>query len=97
VSSKEPNQSSDQLQKAGQALAHYFGDIYEDIRGDLDPVVEFRTLHAGEVLFNRGDDANDMYFLLLGKLRAIGISQSGKTVVRGDILHGESLWVKWDF
>jgi len=81
----------DQQQKARQALAHYFGEIYADIRDDLDPVVEYRSLHAGEVLFERGDEANDMYFLLLGKLRATGSNDSGKTIVLGDILHGESV------
>lgn len=85
------NRHSENERDASLALKHYFGDIYEDIREDLEPVVDFQSLNAGEVLFNRGDQADDMYFLLLGKLRATGIGTTGKTVILGDILHGESV------
>lgn len=55
----------------------------------LDRVVTTRRLAAGETLFTRDDDGDDVYFLMSGSLRIVVYARNGKSVLFRDLAAGE--------
>lgn len=50
-------------------LTRWFGSVPLDVLADVRRTVEYRTVHAGEPLFRRGDEADGAYLVLSGRLR----------------------------
>ena len=68
-------------------LTRLFGHLDHSILQFLEARVEWVRLHAGETLFVEGDTERDLYFVLGGRLRAVG--HDGR--VLSEMSRGESI------
>ena len=68
-------------------LTRLFGVVQESVLRYVESRVQWVRLQAGEVLFSEGDRGRDMYFVLGGRLRAVG---SGGRVLN-EMSRGESI------
>jgi len=57
----------------------------------IEPELEYLDLAAGELLFREHDIADDIYFVIGGRLRAIHHSSVGEGEVLGEIARGETV------
>jgi len=84
-----------QLQQSREALLREvldqeLGGLNEEAWIHLRSSVRWRELSAGEVLFREGDEADSMYVVVSGRLRATR-QEDGETRVVGEITRGETV------
>ena len=72
------------------ALLKLFPSIQVDLLNEIASKMEWFNLHAGEILFDQGDEGNSMYILLSGRLQAIVNEATPAEKVVGEIIKGES-------
>jgi len=53
-------------------LTRLFGPLQESVLRYVESRVQWVRLQAGETLFSAGDSGRDLYFVLSGRLRALG-------------------------
>lgn len=66
-----------------------FGDARSDALDELETKVTWRSLRAGEVLFEEGDDGDDAYILLSGRLRVAVKTETGGRHIISELGAGE--------
>ena len=66
-----------------------FGEHRSDALEELETKVTWRSLRAGEVLFEEGDDGDDAYILLSGRLRIAVKTDSGGRHIISELGAGE--------
>lgn len=57
----------------------------------LLPLLEWRHLQAGEVLFRQGEAGDDLFLVVSGRLRATRIGGAGEVLAVGEIMRGQSV------
>lgn len=70
-----------------QGLARLFGPLNESVLRYVEARVQWVRLQAGETLFAAGDSGRDLYFIVSGRLRALG---AGGRVL-SEMTRGESI------
>ena len=68
-------------------LTRLFGPLQESVLRYVEARVQWVRLQAGETLFSAGDSGRDLYFVLSGRLRALGPGGS----VLNEMTRGESI------
>jgi CRP-like cAMP-binding protein len=68
-------------------LTRLFGPLHESVLRYVEARVQWVRLQAGETLFSAGDTGRDLYFILSGRLRALG--PGGR--VLNEMTRGESI------
>jgi predicted acylesterase/phospholipase RssA/CRP-like cAMP-binding protein len=71
-------------------LTRLFGPLHESVLRYVESRVQWVRLQAGDTLFNAGDTGRDLYFVLSGRLRALGaggrvLSEMGRGESIGEI------------
>jgi len=84
-----------QLQESREALLHEvldkeLGGLNEEAWNHLRSSVRWTQLSAGETLFREGDEADSMYVVVSGRLRATR-QKDGQTRIVGEIARGETV------
>ncbi|MFM8231697.1 MAG: cyclic nucleotide-binding domain-containing protein, partial [Chthoniobacterales bacterium] len=84
-----------QLQESREALLHEvldkeLGGLNEEAWNHLRSSVRWTQLSAGETLFREGDEADSMYVVVSGRLRATR-QEDGQTRIVGEITRGETV------
>jgi NTE family protein len=65
-------------------LTRLFGTLHESVLRYVESRVHWVTLQGGEVLFSEGDQGQDLYFVLGGRLRAIAGGRVLNEMTRGE-------------
>lgn len=73
-----------------EVLDEELGGLNEEARAHLGSSARWTQLRAGEVLFREGDEADSMYVVVSGRLRATR-EEEGKLRVIGEIARGETV------
>ena len=73
------------------SLKHVFGEFNPEMLERLIPRLEWVELSGGESLFGQGDMAEDLYFVLSGRLRAHAVNAEGERKLLGEIMRGETV------
>jgi len=68
-------------------LTRLFGPLHDSVLRYVESRVQWVRLHAGDTLFSAGDTGRDLYFILSGRLRAVG--PGGR--VLNEMTRGESI------
>ncbi|MFZ9931718.1 MAG: patatin-like phospholipase family protein [Chthoniobacterales bacterium] len=89
------NQESASLQESRAALLHEvldkeLGGLNDEAKAHLHASARWTQLPAGQILFREGDEADSMYVVLSGRLRATR-GEEGKQRVIGEITRGETV------
>ena len=66
-----------------------FSDLTESECEELESKIHWVEYAKGSVLFSRGDESTDVYFILRGRCRATSYSFKGKEVSFEDLLPGD--------
>lgn len=74
-----------------QILSTYFGALEEENYQTLKSLLQWRSLHSGEVLFRQNDAAESMYMVISGRLIAKMKDEDQKYRSVGEISKGESV------
>jgi predicted acylesterase/phospholipase RssA/CRP-like cAMP-binding protein len=71
-------------------LSRLFGPLPDERLREIEALVEWVRLPRGSTLVRQGDEGDDVYILVSGRLRAVRESEGGSAVL-GDIAQGESV------
>nr|AGU11855.1 Cyclic nucleotide-binding domain [uncultured organism] len=72
-------------------FATKFGALSDSALATLEAQCEWQFCEGGAVLFERGDPGDCAYFVVSGRLRAVGTTAEGEVKVLGDIQSGETV------
>jgi CRP-like cAMP-binding protein len=69
---------------------NWLAQLSNSVQDEISHLMTERTLSDGEALFHLGDDSNELYQVVTGKIRCNMYSYEGKEVVIGTLLSGET-------
>ena len=72
-------------------LRDFFGVADEDVVAEIEDHLDFVQLAANGTLFEQGDEARGVYFLLSGRLRAVQRDENDHERVLGEVARGETV------
>lgn len=72
-------------------LSDWIGPMDPKIVGELEHVIEWITIPAGEVLFRQGDPGDSWYIAASGRIEAVVTDTAGTQRVVGEVGRGESV------
>ena len=64
-------------------------DMPDDVVADLEKICRWETYGDGDLIFDRTDSSNDVYFIAKGRVRVVGHSKSGQEVAFVDLGAGQ--------
>ena len=68
---------------------HVFSELTESQCENIEANIHWLEFPKGSVLFGRGDNSSDVYFILNGKFRSTSYSFKGKEVSYQDLISGD--------
>lgn len=71
------------------ALRRFFGDFNEGHLAKVLPSVGWNEYAAGELVIREGSDANELFFVVSGRLQVVTRSRSGEERIFGEMGRGE--------
>lgn len=72
-------------------LLNLFGDLEEDLIGQILDSGQTIEVESGQFLFHQGDTDNALYIVLSGRFRALAMQEDGVLHALGDIGEGEPI------
>lgn len=72
-------------------ITQIFGTLTDQQFDTLFPLFDWIQIEAGKQLIRQGDDSNDLFFLVYGRLTAIHENTLGQTRKLGEILPGQAV------
>ncbi len=87
---ENPHASRHQTELLLHGLRALFGEVDETFLAELRPRLDWIELAGGETLFRQGERADDIYFVISGRLRAHVADEEGERVL-GEIMRGETI------
>ncbi len=72
-------------------ITQIFGNLTDQQFDALFPLFDWIQIQAGKQLIRQGEDSNDLFFLVYGRLTAIHENQSGESRILGEILPGQAV------
>ena len=64
-------------------------DMPDEAVSDLENICRWESYRDGDLIFDRTDSSNDVYFIAKGKVRVVGHSKSGQEVAFVDLGEGQ--------
>ena len=64
-------------------------DMPDEVVADLEKICRWETYGDGDLIFDRPDSRNDVYFIAKGRVRVVGHSKSGQEVAFVDLGAGQ--------
>jgi NTE family protein len=80
-----------QLELLTEILTRLLGEEGEALADTLLPWLGWRHLLGGETLFRKGDKADDLYFVVSGRLRATGAGDDGGSSPESEVTRGQTI------
>ena len=74
-----------------RVLSEFFHLDDPAVLGEIEGALDFVQLEASHRLFEQGDEARSVYFLLSGRLRAVRRDEAGRESVLGEVARGETV------
>lgn len=72
-------------------LAEFFHIDDAAVLHEIEDALDYVALEASHRLFEQGDEADDVFFLLSGRLRALLRDERGRETVLGEVARGETV------
>lgn len=74
-----------------QNLQNIFGDFEDTLLTQIEPHLQWYEIEGGEILFKQNEQADYLFFVISGRLKATVINADGISINVGEIIRGETV------